>query len=80
MPMPYARSELERVARDMIGYAMHELGPEVGLTLFVFEFGDTGNLAYVSNAQRADMIASIKQWLARVESGLMTDPAGPRAE
>lgn len=54
-------------------------GERVGVTLFVFELGREGgtNVAYISNAQREAMIQSIKEWLARVESGITTDPPGP---
>lgn len=40
-------------------------GQRVGFTLLLFEFGEKGNLAYISNAKRADMIQTIKEWLAR---------------
>lgn len=74
-----SRQILERLGRELIGYAAHKLGPTIGVALFVFEFGDKGNLAYISNADRAGMIAAVKEWLARVEAGLDTDPPGPRA-
>lgn len=73
------RQILERLGRELIGYAIHKLGTTVGVALFVFEFGDKANLAYISNADRAGMIAAVKEWLARVEAGLDTDPPGPRA-
>jgi len=44
------------------------------------EFHAGGYLAYVSNVNREDMIKTVKEWLARAESGLMTDPPGPRAK
>lgn len=74
-----ARAILERLARELIGYATHKLGQSIGVAIFVFEFGPTGNLAYISNADRDGMIKAVKEWLARVESGLDTDPPGPRA-
>lgn len=42
---------------------------KVGFALFVFEFGKTenGNVNYVSNATRTDMIVAVKEWLARAE-------------
>lgn len=40
---------------------------KVGFTLLLFNFGDEGNVNYVSNAERADMIASMKLLLARWE-------------
>jgi hypothetical protein len=78
--MKINRPALEKASRDVMGYLLHVLGKNVGLAVFVFEFGTGKNLAYVSNAKRADMIAGVKEWLARVESGLDTDPPGPRAQ
>ena len=78
--MKITRLALEQLSRDLIGYSMHKLGRRIGLALFVFEFGDRGTLAYISNAQRADMVAVVKEWLAREEAGLTTDPTGPRGE
>lgn len=76
-----ARGILESLSRDLIGYLEHKLGRgKVGLALFVFDLGEGGNLAYISNSDRAGMIAAVKEWLARVESGLDTDPPGPRAQ
>jgi hypothetical protein len=50
-------------------YAMQSIGQRVGITMLVFEFGERGNLAYISNAVRADMIAVVKEWLAHAERG-----------
>lgn len=76
-----ARAQLEQASRDVVGYLDYKFGKgAVGLTVFVFDFGDKGNVAYVSTAQRADMIAAVEEWLSRVKVGLDTDPLGPRAE
>lgn len=40
---------------------------KVGFTLLLFNFGDEGRVNYVSNADRADMIATMKTLLARWE-------------
>lgn len=42
---------------------------KVGFCLFTFNFGqiDGGRVNYISNADRADMIAAVKEWLARAE-------------
>jgi hypothetical protein len=47
----------------------------IGFALFVFEFGKTenGNVNYVSNASRPEMITACKEWLARAE-GRTADP------
>lgn len=41
----------------------------VGFILLVAEFGkiDDGRVNYISNGERADMIAMLKEYLARVE-------------
>jgi hypothetical protein len=77
--MPTPRTELEKQARDVakaIDEALNENRHRgrVGFALFVFDFGEKGNLAYVSNAQRADMIAAVKEWLEKQEAGIFTDP------
>jgi hypothetical protein len=40
-----------------------------GFVLLVAEFGkiDHGRVNYISNGQRADMIAMVREWLARAE-------------
>jgi hypothetical protein len=40
---------------------------KVGFTLLTFNFGEEGLVNYVSNADRADMVASLKSLLARWE-------------
>lgn len=59
-------SQIMRMAEP---YAVQATGQRIGITVLVFEFGERGNLAYISNAQRADMIAAVKQWLAHAERG-----------
>ncbi len=80
------RVKLE-VAAQMVARAIDETLPRligtadrVGFAVFVFDFGDGGNLAYCSNADRTTMISAVKEWLARQEAGLTTDPPGSRAE
>ena len=42
---------------------------KVGFALLMFEFGhvDNGRVNYISNADRADMFAAVKEWVARME-------------
>lgn len=44
-----------------------ELPDGAGFALFVFDYGEHGSLAYCSNASRADMIATVREWLDIVE-------------
>lgn len=71
--------ELPRIMRALENHleAMH--GERIGVTLFVFELGREGgtNVAYISNAERADMIATVRTWLMRQEAGMTSDPIGP---
>lgn len=82
--MSRTRKQLERSCRTLApmldqGLAS-EHGERVGFVLMVFDFGDGGNLAYISNADRAGMISAVKEWLSRQEAGLATDPPGPKVE
>ena len=49
----------------------------VGFALFTFNFGqfDGGRVNYISNANREDMIASVKEWLARAEGRVAETPS-----
>lgn len=42
---------------------------KIGFVLLMAEFGNTdgGRVNYISNGERADMIAMMKEWLARAE-------------
>jgi hypothetical protein len=54
-----------------------------GVTIFAFEFnepGDQGSFAYLSTAQRPDMIKALKEFLAYQEAGLATEPRGDRPQ
>jgi hypothetical protein len=41
--------------------------PGAGFALFVFDFGESGNLAYISNADRATFASAVREWLAHQE-------------
>ena len=74
------RAELEEAAR-VIGKRVRKLcPPDTGFTVFTFDFGEKGNMAYVSNCERADMIRLVEEWLAYQKAGLRTDPPGPRGQ
>ena len=51
------------------------LPPGHGFALLIFEWGDQGNLSWISNAQRDDMIATMKDFIARHEGRAMDPPA-----
>lgn len=58
----------------------HLAKPDVGFALLVFDFdGESGSgpgsyVNYVSNANRDDMIAAIREWLARAEGRVAQTP------
>ena len=66
-------------ALDETFEAIH--GERIGITLFLLEIGrdDGSNVTYISNCNRDEMIAAVKEWLGRVEVGLVDDPLGPKA-
>jgi hypothetical protein len=60
-------AECEEKLRALWARLAPMLPPGIGVALFLFDFGDTGGLAYVSNAQRDDMVRVIEEWLAKVK-------------
>lgn len=48
-----------------------------GVTLFAFTF-QPGAIAYISTAERSDMIRMLREFIAYQEAGLTTDPPGER--
>ena len=70
----HSQQELEADSRRLAEILGKELPEGVGFQLFVFGFGEEGNLAYISNAQREDCILAVREWLCHVEQGEMIDP------
>lgn len=54
---------LELEARELAVELRHQLPENLGFTLFVFDYGEKGNLTYVSTANRNDMLRTIGVWL-----------------
>lgn len=48
---------------------------KVGFVLLAFNFGDKGRVNYISNADREDMVATMKSFIARAE-GRAIDEVG----
>ena len=51
----------------------------IGVTIFAFTF-KPGALAYISTSDRADMIRSLKEWIAYQEAGITTEGRGERGQ
>jgi hypothetical protein len=57
-------------AARLMGDVLKGAVPEgVGFAVLIFDFGAGGNLAYVSNAQRADMVKAMREFITKVEAG-----------
>ncbi len=65
---------LSAIGRDTLNWLKTQ---GYGVTVFAFTF-QPGALAYISTSDRADMIRSLKEWIAYQESGLHTEPRGER--
>jgi hypothetical protein len=68
------RAELEQIVRLLgkeIAGEMDDLssGTPLGFMLMVFDFKPGGFCAYVSNAQRADMVKALREQADRMEAG-----------
>ena len=53
----------------LIGDAIHNVDPNYGFALLVFECGERvdSRMNYISNAHREDMLAAMKEFIARNE-------------
>lgn len=60
------RLKLEYTAREVGRRLSAEMPEGVGFALLVFDFGEGGNLAWMSNGRREDMIKAVKEWLEKV--------------
>lgn len=54
--------------------------PKLGFILLVAEFGkiDGGRVNYISNGQRADMLAMLREYLARIEGRYVEPTEAPQ--
>lgn len=53
-------------------------GPKtLGFMLLMFEFGKEGRVNYISNAERSDAIAAMKEWIARAEGRHIEETGQP---
>ncbi len=58
-----------RAIGGIIRDAVNDLaGPGFGFALLMFDFGEVGNLAYMSNARRDDMIEALDECRRKLEA------------
>lgn len=67
---------LDQIGKDTLDWLKSQ---GIGITLFTFTF-DAGAIAYISNANREDMIKVIREWIALQEVGVTTGPPGEKAQ
>lgn len=70
--MSKRRATLEEgeVACRQLAEALNETMPEGwGFTLILFSYGEDGFSTYISTAQRADMVASLRELCDKLEQG-----------
>lgn len=81
MPVPLA--DLESVAQEIGSLIDSTLGDSllghrtVGFALLMFDFGEGGNMTYVSNAERQDMIKALEECLGNLRAGRDKPPIPP---
>lgn len=70
MPIPDAeRRELEaecrRIAHEIAASLPRSMRGKVGFALFLYDFGDAGNTAYMANGNRGDVINMLHEFLGK---------------
>jgi hypothetical protein len=70
--------QAHREGMEAMMKALGELFPGMGITLMIFDLGDKGRMNYVSNANRSDMIAALKEFIAIHEGRMMDKPETPQ--
>lgn len=64
MLAPTSREVLEALSMKVADGITAQCPKGVGFALLVFSFGAGGNLAWISNANRSDMIKAVDEWIA----------------
>lgn len=61
--------QLDATGMRKLAKKIQKLIPGLGFALVTFEFNEPGMGNYISNAQRPDMIKSLKETVERLEKG-----------
>jgi hypothetical protein len=56
---------IEQKLRSIGKYIGDDLPTDWGFALFLFSYGENGNMFYISSAQRSDIIKTLKEFIAR---------------
>jgi hypothetical protein len=56
---PVMKAKLQEIG----GQIGDQLGPGKGFALFLFDFGEGGNLFYISNGTRDDVLTTLSEWI-----------------
>lgn len=59
--------EIEQVLKEIGKMIGSKLPKTHGFTLMIFDFGQKGELFYISNARRNDMIKSLMEFIAKLQ-------------
>lgn len=59
---------LKNILKDIGREIKKDLPQDVGFTLLVFDYGEEGNLFYLSSADRSSMVATLKEFIAKQEA------------
>jgi hypothetical protein len=59
----------ERALREIARLLKDRMPPGYGFTLFIFSYGEHGDLFYVSSAAREDMLKTMKEFIKKQEAG-----------
>lgn len=60
-------AELESEGRKLAEMIAEQIPPGMGFFVSMFAFGDAGDSTYISNAQRADVAAMMRELLVKLE-------------
>ena len=61
------RKELESLAAKVGGELKTKMPTGTGFIVLVFDFGEAGNLAYMSTCERREAIAVMREWIRKME-------------
>lgn len=68
MTMEVRNQQCEQLLRDIGGILKRACPEGIGFALEIFTFGEGGDMFYVSNAGRGDMIECLRELIEKLES------------